>query len=93
MSIPGMFHLEREREKKKDVLTEFFFFLVAFNDIGKSAKDLLSKDYPVGGVKLEVKTAAPNGVVSSLTVTLTNSNLFFFVFFLLKTDFQGQRST
>ncbi|CAO3703769.1 unnamed protein product [Rhizopus stolonifer] len=35
---------------------------VAFNDIGKSAKDLLSKDYPVGGVKLEVKTAAPNGV-------------------------------
>ena len=37
---------------------------VAFNDIGKSAKDLLSKDYPVGGVKLEVKTTAPNGVVS-----------------------------
>ncbi|KAI8978374.1 eukaryotic porin/Tom40 [Pilobolus umbonatus] len=36
---------------------------VAFNDIGKSAKDLLSKDYPVGGVKLEVKTVAPNGVV------------------------------
>ncbi|KAI8330489.1 eukaryotic porin/Tom40 [Chlamydoabsidia padenii] len=35
---------------------------VAFNDIGKSAKDLLSKDYPVGGVKLEVKTTAPNGV-------------------------------
>ncbi|KAI8093611.1 eukaryotic porin/Tom40 [Halteromyces radiatus] len=35
---------------------------VAFNDIGKSAKDLLSKDYPIGGVKLEVKTTAPNGV-------------------------------
>ncbi|CDH50053.1 voltage-dependent ion-selective channel [Lichtheimia corymbifera JMRC:FSU:9682] len=35
---------------------------VAFNDIGKPAKDLLSKDYPVGGVKLEVKTTAPNGV-------------------------------
>jgi hypothetical protein len=41
-----------------------FFLIVAFNDIGKSAKDLLSKDYPVGGVKLEVKTTAPNGVVS-----------------------------
>ncbi|KAL0073418.1 eukaryotic porin/Tom40 [Phycomyces blakesleeanus] len=36
---------------------------VAYNDIGKSAKDLLSKDYPVGGVKLEVKTTAINGVV------------------------------
>ncbi|KAI8381543.1 eukaryotic porin/Tom40 [Radiomyces spectabilis] len=35
---------------------------VAFNDIGKPAKDLLTKDYPVGGVKLEVKTTAPNGV-------------------------------
>ncbi|CEP16024.1 hypothetical protein [Parasitella parasitica] len=35
---------------------------VAFNDIGKPAKDLLGKDYPVGGVKLEVKTTAPNGV-------------------------------
>ncbi|KAI8146526.1 eukaryotic porin/Tom40 [Fennellomyces sp. T-0311] len=35
---------------------------VAFNDIGKPAKDLLSKDYPIGGVKLEVKTTAPNGV-------------------------------
>jgi len=36
---------------------------VAFNDIGKLSKDLLSKDYPVGGVKLEVKTVASNGVV------------------------------
>ncbi|KAL1927663.1 hypothetical protein VTP01DRAFT_3484 [Rhizomucor pusillus] len=35
---------------------------VAFADIGKPAKDLLSKDYPIGGVKLEVKTTAPNGV-------------------------------
>ncbi|KAI7864691.1 eukaryotic porin/Tom40 [Spinellus fusiger] len=35
---------------------------VAFNDIGKFSKDLLSKDYPIGGVKLEVKTTAPNGV-------------------------------
>jgi voltage-dependent anion channel protein 2 len=37
---------------------------VAFNDIGKSSKDLLSKDFPVGSVKLEVKTTAPDGVVS-----------------------------
>ncbi|KAI8973620.1 eukaryotic porin/Tom40 [Mycotypha africana] len=36
---------------------------VAFNDIGKSAKDLLTKDFPVGNVKLEVKTTAPNGVI------------------------------
>ncbi|GAA5817101.1 hypothetical protein MFLAVUS_010641 [Mucor flavus] len=35
---------------------------VAFNDVGKPAKDILTKDYPIGGVKLEVKTTAPNGV-------------------------------
>ncbi|CAO3671132.1 unnamed protein product [Umbelopsis vinacea] len=35
---------------------------VAFNDIGKASKDLLSKDFPVGSAKLEVKTTAPNGV-------------------------------
>ncbi|CDS02654.1 hypothetical protein LRAMOSA00059 [Lichtheimia ramosa] len=35
---------------------------VAFNDIGKSAKDLLTKDYPVGGVKLEIKTTTSDGV-------------------------------
>ncbi|GAB5593700.1 Mitochondrial porin [Umbelopsis nana] len=35
---------------------------VAFNDIGKSSKDLLSKDFPVGSVKFEVKTTAPDGV-------------------------------
>lgn len=40
--------------------------LVAFNDIGKQAKDLLSKDYPFGSVKVEVKTTAPNGVVCVL---------------------------
>jgi len=39
----------------------------ALNDIGKPAKDLLTKDYPVGGVKLEVKTTAPNGVVSAVS--------------------------
>jgi voltage-dependent anion channel protein 2 len=35
-----------------------------FSDIGKSASDLLSKDFPVGVTKLEVKTSASNGVVS-----------------------------
>lgn len=38
--------------------------IVAFNDIGKSAKDLLTKDYPVGGVKLEIKTTTSDGVVT-----------------------------
>jgi voltage-dependent anion channel protein 2 len=37
---------------------------VKFGDIGKAANDLLGKDYPVGQVKLEVKTFATNGVVS-----------------------------
>jgi voltage-dependent anion channel protein 2 len=37
---------------------------VPFNDIGKSSKDLLTKDFPVGAVKLEVKTTAADGVVS-----------------------------
>ncbi|KAJ1648779.1 Mitochondrial porin [Dispira simplex] len=34
----------------------------AFSDIGKSTNDLLSKDYPTGVVKLEVKTLTANGV-------------------------------
>jgi voltage-dependent anion channel protein 2 len=33
-----------------------------YSDIGKSAGDLLNKDYPVGIAKLEVKTTASNGV-------------------------------
>jgi len=40
---------------------------IPFNDIGKSAKDLLTKDFPTGAVKLEVKTTAPNGVVFKVT--------------------------
>jgi hypothetical protein len=36
-----------------------------YSDIGKSASDLFSKDFPVGTFKLESKTVAPNGVVSS----------------------------
>ncbi|KAJ1981379.1 Mitochondrial porin [Dimargaris cristalligena] len=31
-------------------------------DIGKSSKDLLGKDFPIGSVKLEVKTLTANGV-------------------------------
>jgi hypothetical protein len=47
---------------------------VPFNDIGKSSKDLLSKDFPVGSVKLEVKTTSPDGVVSiDVSFSLNNS--------------------
>ncbi|KAF9405407.1 Mitochondrial porin [Podila epigama] len=35
---------------------------VPFADLGKSANDLLGKDFPVGHTKLELKTVAPNGV-------------------------------
>ncbi|KAF9289726.1 eukaryotic porin/Tom40 [Linnemannia elongata] len=35
---------------------------VPFADVGKSANDLLGKDFPVGQTKLELKTVAPNGV-------------------------------
>ncbi|ORX89314.1 hypothetical protein K493DRAFT_69395 [Basidiobolus meristosporus CBS 931.73] len=40
---------------------------VPFSDLGKPANDLLGKDYPVGAVRLEVKTTASNGV--SFTVS------------------------
>jgi hypothetical protein len=44
---------------------------VPFADIGKSSNDLLGKDFPVGQTKLELKTVAPNGVVSfSFTLTV-----------------------
>ncbi|EGG07262.1 uncharacterized protein MELLADRAFT_116326 [Melampsora larici-populina 98AG31] len=35
----------------------------SFKDLGKAANDLLSKDYPISGTQLEVKTKAPNNVV------------------------------
>lgn len=38
-------------------------YSVAFNDIGKPSKDLLSKDYPIDGIKVEVKTSAFDGTV------------------------------
>lgn len=35
-----------------------------FSDLAKPTNDLLTKDFPVVGHKLEVKTFAPNNVVS-----------------------------
>lgn len=40
---------------------------VAFSDLSKASKDLLTKDFPLGQAKLEVKTVTANGV--NLTVT------------------------
>ncbi|KAI8845523.1 eukaryotic porin/Tom40 [Chytridium lagenaria] len=34
----------------------------SFSDIGKSANDLLGKDFPVGSAKLEVNTTTANGI-------------------------------
>jgi Eukaryotic porin len=36
-------------------------------DLGKSSNDLLSKDFPISGSNLEVKTKAPNNVVFKVT--------------------------
>ena len=36
---------------------------MAFNDIGKSTRDLLNKDYPIEGAKVEVKTNTSDGKV------------------------------
>ena len=38
---------------------------VSFADIGKSANDLLGKDYP-NAIKLDAKTTASNGVVCNI---------------------------
>ncbi|KAG0302700.1 Mitochondrial porin [Dissophora globulifera] len=35
---------------------------VVFSDLSKSTQDLLTKDFPVGHTKVELKTVAPNGV-------------------------------
>jgi len=45
---------------------------VAFSDLSKASKDLLTKDYPLGHAKLEVKTITANGV--NLTVNGTQDN-------------------
>ncbi|RHZ57044.1 hypothetical protein Glove_395g9 [Diversispora epigaea] len=39
---------------------------VCYSDIGKFASDLLGKDYPIGTIKLESKSTAPNGVSFTL---------------------------
>lgn len=36
---------------------------MAFSDLAKPTNDLLGKDFPVVGHKLEVKTFTPNSVV------------------------------
>jgi len=41
----------------------------SFKDVGKSASDLLNKDYPLNGNTLEVKTRAPNNVAFKVTGT------------------------
>jgi voltage-dependent anion channel protein 2 len=35
----------------------------SYSDIGKAAKDLLGKDYPVGSAKMEFSTTSASGVV------------------------------
>jgi hypothetical protein len=35
----------------------------SYSDIGKAAKDLLGKDYPVGSAKMEFNTTSASGVV------------------------------
>ena len=37
----------------------------SYADLGKDAKDLLSKDYPTGSAKLELNTTTASGVVSA----------------------------
>ncbi|KAI9004740.1 eukaryotic porin/Tom40 [Gaertneriomyces semiglobifer] len=44
----------------------------AFSDIGKTAKDLLEKDFPIGSAKLEVNTLTSNGI--KFTVLGTKDN-------------------
>ncbi|KAK5668772.1 Mitochondrial porin [Batrachochytrium dendrobatidis] len=45
-----------------------------FSDIGKSANDLLGKDYPVGSAKLEVNTTTPNGIKFTVTGNKDNKS-------------------
>jgi voltage-dependent anion channel protein 2 len=41
--------------------------ILAFSDIGKPTKDLLSKDFPVGLANLEIKTTSLSGLNFSVT--------------------------
>ncbi|KAM0790318.1 hypothetical protein ACM66B_003204 [Microbotryomycetes sp. NB124-2] len=50
----------------------------SWKDVGKSASDLLGKDYPLQGNQLEVKTRAPNNVAFKVAGTRdAKSNLIF----------------
>ncbi|KAL2914372.1 Mitochondrial porin [Polyrhizophydium stewartii] len=46
----------------------------SFSDLGKSASDLLSKDFPVGAAKLEVNTTTPNGIKFTVTGNKDNKS-------------------
>lgn len=43
-----------------------------FSDLSKPSNDLLTKDFPVVGHKLEIKTFAPNNVVSLPSLTCSD---------------------
>lgn len=42
----------------------------SYADIGKAAKDLLGKDYPVGSAKMEFNTTSASGVVTFLVLNV-----------------------
>ncbi|KDN52047.1 hypothetical protein K437DRAFT_272747 [Tilletiaria anomala UBC 951] len=46
----------------------------SWKDLGKAANDLLTKDYPIQGSTLEVKTKAPNGVTFRVLGLRDNAN-------------------
>jgi len=61
-----------------------------FNDIGKSAKDLLEKDFNLGKTKLEAKTTSSHGVEFNTTFERTNSD---FIKGELKTKYKQNNFT
>ncbi|KAI5474387.1 beta-ala-his dipeptidase [Pseudohyphozyma bogoriensis] len=72
-------HLPNERipvtnlERGKSIVQRFLAAKQAtppsWKDLGKSASDLLNKDYPLAGNSLEVKTKAPNNVAFKVAGT------------------------
>jgi len=61
-----------------------------YSDIGKRDADLLSKDYPIGQVKLELKTVTENGV--DFTVNGHHDNKTGTIFSELKTKFFDKKN-
>ncbi|KDN45392.1 hypothetical protein RSAG8_04979, partial [Rhizoctonia solani AG-8 WAC10335] len=45
-----------------------------WKDLGKSSNDLLSKDLPIFGTQLEIKTKTPNGPVFKVAGTRDNKS-------------------